>query len=504
MHIAFDMLIVEYESHEILYFLRLLVDVLTTTYYTYTYTIITSCPKAYDQQRRKTNVCIYPVVISSRQGLLIQHQLLLARALRKIKPDLLHTQSCIAPVGWQGAYILMASYQPFLPAELMRGQVSALLYRHLLRESLRRARFIIALSQEIQQVLVEDWSVEQRIIRAVVTNDEEKILARIGQIYAEIQAAQLHSPLPDIATDSLHIPFDTIPSVSVVMPTTRPQKATQALHALCKQAYVGSIEIIVVGLYATQLCHNFPIHAIDLDQQVPPGRARNLGAHHASGKFLLFIDDDMIMDENWVVQNVTILQEPHTGTVGARMPGKHTTFFARCADFTNYGHYQHPYAYDQATGSGSMGIARSLFVQLGGFDENLYAGEDIDLCYRVQQQGYRTRYSPAIVVLHDHNYLTLRRLLSYNYQHGCRTDLARKLHYRRNLKNRMLVLVRLPYVFLLIFPFIAFVSALHIIVLNMRSHPRVLFYAPFIFLGKLAYEYGILVQLLAAKRGKKI
>jgi glycosyltransferase involved in cell wall biosynthesis len=502
MHIAFDMLIVEYESHEILYFFRLLVDALTTTYHAYTYTIITSRPKEYDRHEKRTNVCIYPVVVSSRQGLLMQHQLLLTQALRRIKPDLLHVHGCIAPVGWQGTYILMAYRQSFFADKRKTTHKFASFHRRLLSESLQQSRFIIALSQEVQQLLVEDWSIEPRIIRSVATCDEKKVLIRVGQVYAEIQAKS--GPLSKVAADSEHMPFDTIPSVSVIIPVTRLEKAMQVLNSLCKQVYVGDVEIIVVGTCAQQLGRCFPVHPITLDQQVSPACARNIGARGAGGTFLLFIDDDMIVSENWIAQNVAILQEHRTGTVGVRMPGKQALFFARCADFTNYGYYQHHSTHDQATGGGSMGIARSLFFEVGGFDETLSVGEDIDLCYRVQQREYRTRYCPGIVAIHDHHYLTFRQLLYYNYQHGYHTDLAQKLRYQKGIKSRMLMLVCSLPVFLFFFPLVALVSTLSIIALNIRRNFSVLVYGPFIFAGKCVYEYGILLHMFNGKKEEKV
>jgi len=54
---------------------------------------------------------------------------------------------------------------------------------------------------------------------------------------------------------------------------------------------------------------------------------------------------------------------------------------------------------------------------------------------------------------------------------------------------------------LLRLPIIAVIATLHIVFVNIRDHKRVLLYAPFILLGKLAYEYGVLVRLL--KNGKE-
>ncbi len=291
-------------------------------------------------------------------------------------------------------------------------------------------------------------------------------------------------------------PPATYPSVSIIMPATRPTLAEQALQALSQQSYAGKIEIIVVGPPATQLAQRWSIIAVNPGPIREPGRARNLGFIHATGTILLFVDDDMLVAKNWIALNVAALQKPQVGIVGARMPGKAHTFFARCADFTNCGYYQHSQATDEPLGAGSMGIRATVFAAAGGFDEVLCANEDIDLCYRVRQLGYRTLYQPDIVVMHDHAYNTLGKLLHHNYAHGLAAGLTTKIRYRDStVKHRLLYLVRSPCIFLLLFPIIATVATLHIVVLNSADHKRVWLYAPFILLGKLAYEFGIYINL---------
>ena len=286
------------------------------------------------------------------------------------------------------------------------------------------------------------------------------------------------------------------PSVSIIMPATRPMRAEQALQALSQQCYAGKTETIVVGPPATRLAQRWPIIAVNPGLIREPGRARNLGVTHATGAVLLFLDDDMLVAKNWIALNVAALQKPHVGIVGARMPGKAHTFFARCSDFTNCGYYQHSQAMDESLGAGSMGIRAAVFAAAGGFDEVLRASEDIDLCYRVRQLGYRTIYQPDIVVMHDHEYNTLGKLLRHNYAHGLVAGLTITRRYRDNtLKHRLLYLVRSPLIFLLLFPIIATAATLRIVMLNCADHKRVLLYAPFILLGKLAYEFGIYINL---------
>lgn len=292
-------------------------------------------------------------------------------------------------------------------------------------------------------------------------------------------------------------PNGAAPKVSVIIPASRLYKAAQALLPLHNQSYSGEIEIIVVGPPGVELARHWPIIAVHPEPIYEPGRARNVGAAQATGEILLFLDDDMLVTHHWVEQNVRELQRSGIGVVGARMPGRSRSFFARCVDFTNCGYYQHGYSMDYPVGAGSLGIHRSLFQMVGGFDELQRSGEDIDLCHRVQKLGYRSVYRPDILVIHDHQNITLSKLLRYNYQHGRMGGLTTKIQHRDiGLKNRLLCSVRFPPLFLLAFPVIALLAAIQIIAMNMHDHKNVLFYAPFIVLGKLSYEFGIFVHLL--------
>jgi N-acetylglucosaminyl-diphospho-decaprenol L-rhamnosyltransferase len=62
---------------------------------------------------------------------------------------------------------------------------------------------------------------------------------------------------------------------------------------------------------------------------------------------------------------------------------------------------------------GFLMLRRSMLDELGGFDEGFFLyGEDIDLCYRAARAGWERWYVPAAVVVHEHQAVTDRRLLT--------------------------------------------------------------------------------------------
>jgi glycosyltransferase involved in cell wall biosynthesis/GT2 family glycosyltransferase len=287
--------------------------------------------------------------------------------------------------------------------------------------------------------------------------------------------------------------------VSVIVPVARPELGAQALESLSKQHYTGELETIVVGACADDLAQRWKIVSVNRGPVRDPGKARNLGAMQATGDVLIFLDDDCTVEEDWVKQNVQALKQPGVGMIGARIRGKSQAFFARCTDFTNFGDYQHGRPLDIPIAAASMAVHRKIFEAVGGFDETKHYGEDedIDLCYRIQQLGYRTVYQPDIVVTHNHRRDTFRKILRHNYTHGKDSGLITKLQYQKlGWKNRLLARVRFPLVFLILLPCIALAATARIVLLNIRTSGEVLRYVPVIFLAKLAYEFGIFQRLL--------
>ncbi|HZR43494.1 MAG TPA: glycosyltransferase, partial [Ktedonobacteraceae bacterium] len=368
--------------------------------------------------------------------------------------------------------------------------------QQLLQESIRRACCIIATSEQVRAELIARWSTEKERICVIAPETDTRAQAKTMLV---VYQAALDRPraLSRVLESKLPVTEQNLPGVSVIIPASRLKKANQTLAALKAQSYRGRFETIVVGPPARALASCWPIIAVPTGPVCEPGKARNLGATQAKGEILLFLDDDVIVAEDWVEKNVCVLQQPNVGVVGARIVGKSHAFFARCIDFTNYGHYQHRHPFDGPVASSSMGIARTIFHEVGGFNETLCSGEDIDLCYRVQKQGYRSVYRPDILVIHDHQRTTFSKLLRYNYGHGLAGGLKTKIQHRDStLKNRLLCSLRFPLLFLPFLPAIALLATLHIVVLNIGDNKRVLLYAPFIFLGKLAYELGVFVSIL--------
>lgn len=69
---------------------------------------------------------------------------------------------------------------------------------------------------------------------------------------------------------------------------------------------------------------------------------------------------------------------------------------------------------DWVMGAGFV-VRRDLFSKLGGMDESYFLYlEDVDICARVWQAGYRVRYFPQYRLVHDHQRQSAQKVLSFS------------------------------------------------------------------------------------------
>ena len=145
-------------------------------------------------------------------------------------------------------------------------------------------------------------------------------------------------------------------------------------------------------------------------------RSCNLGAGAAGADYVVFLNNDTIVQEHWLDElRDTFDFWPGAGLVGSKLVWPNGrmqecgSLIYRDGSAENYGREGDPndprYCFaresDYVTGAAIM-IQRGLFQQLGGFDE-MYAPayyEDVDLAFQVRQSGLRVIVNPLAVVMH--------------------------------------------------------------------------------------------------------
>ena len=136
---------------------------------------------------------------------------------------------------------------------------------------------------------------------------------------------------------------------------------------------------------------------------------RNSAASRARGSILAFVDADHEIDRGWVRAAVDVLSADNIGATGAPcVTAPSPTWVQRQYDAMR----SHPTAREdvQWLGSGNLAVKKRIFDELGGFDAQLTACEDVDLCNRLRQAGHRIVADPAMRNVHYGDPRTLKAL----------------------------------------------------------------------------------------------
>lgn len=287
--------------------------------------------------------------------------------------------------------------------------------------------------------------------------------------------------------------------ISVIIPTTRPEAVLDALNSVyCQIAHEGvNAEVIVAGRGLESLLSKYPaVRLVGADHKMTAPEARNRGFAFSRGDILLFLDDDCLIRDKFFHQSLEYLFKfPKVGAIGGKIISKNPVFFAKCVDYTNFWLQQN----DQLRKADQLytaflGIKRQVYEKTKGFNEKYtVGGEDVEFVNDLVKLGYDNYYVPAIVITHNHRRETWLAFTKYMYKNGVNLGLASQKNYVG--KNRRLITVfKIAYP-LLILP-LALTYTAASTYRNISYDPRVFWYLPFIFVGYLLLNIGIMKNIV--------
>jgi O-antigen biosynthesis protein len=236
-------------------------------------------------------------------------------------------------------------------------------------------------------------------------------------------------PNPEEMDDPIQIkeiafPLQTSPLVSIIVPTyNRWKYAYFCLKSIFENTGGASYEVIVANDSSTDWTANM-LKKIDGIKTI--NNERNLGflmncnnaSLFASGKYILFLNDDVYVTKRWLEGLLEIMRREDVGAVGSKLINPDGTLQEAggiiCSDGSgwNYGRGDDPekpeFNYvkevDYCTGACLL-VRRELFERVGRFDRRYEPAyyEETDLCFSLRNLGCKTIYQPASVVVHFDN-----------------------------------------------------------------------------------------------------
>ena len=141
-----------------------------------------------------------------------------------------------------------------------------------------------------------------------------------------------------------------------------------------------------------------------------PSAARNTGLSACKSDFVAFLDSDVVPRRGWLEALLGHFCDPAVALVaprivGLREPDGLVARYEAVRSSLDLGRREAPvvpYGTVSYVPSAAIICRRSVLADVGGFDESMNSGEDVDLCWRFIEAGARLRYEPIALVAHDH------------------------------------------------------------------------------------------------------
>jgi O-antigen biosynthesis protein len=132
--------------------------------------------------------------------------------------------------------------------------------------------------------------------------------------------------------------------------------------------------------------------------------ARNTGWRAATGEIVAYVDDDAWPDPHWLhYLAATFLDSPYAAVGGPNIAPPGDGPISECVANAPGGPV-HVLVTDREAEhipGCNMAFRRSCLEAIGGFDEQFrVAGDDVDLCWRLQERGWTIGFHPAAMVWH--------------------------------------------------------------------------------------------------------
>jgi glycosyltransferase involved in cell wall biosynthesis len=267
-------------------------------------------------------------------------------------------------------------------------------------------------------------------------------------------------------------PGRSFPSLSVAICTRdHAAIAKRCLDSLLPLQKAYGFELLVIDnapsdQATAQLVKELPTVRYTLEKYPGLNFARNRAWKEASGELIAYLDDDVVVDRDWVagLQEAVTENPDAAAFTGLVMPLKLDTRaqvlfekrkgFRRGFDKKRFGRILagnplYPCGAGIFGAGCNMAFRRDVLRDLGGFDEaldtgpSLPGGGDLDIFYRIIRAGHAIAYEPSFMVFHEHraSESALRRqyytwglgfmaFVEKNY----RNDPDQRLQFRRTIK----------------------------------------------------------------------
>jgi len=242
----------------------------------------------------------------------------------------------------------------------------------------------------------------------------------------------------------------------------------QCVSSVFKQINSYPFEIIIVNNSTednlSHITNQFGIRILENENR-GYSYANNLGAKFAKGEYLLFLNPDTIIKNDFLGRLISTFNSTVFGAAGLKLLNADETFqisfgynisiigeiknktaegLTWTKDFNRLTKIENQYAeikrVDWVSGA-AMLIRREIFDLVKGFDERYFLYyEDSDICKRISDLGYPVFFYPFSRIIHLKGEKTNKNFMLNSYYHSKKSQL---IYYKRHRSFPENILLRL-------------------------------------------------------------
>ncbi|PQJ78073.1 glycosyltransferase [Polaribacter porphyrae] len=227
---------------------------------------------------------------------------------------------------------------------------------------------------------------------------------------------------------------------SIIIPVyNRPKEINELLESLTKQDFNNDFEVVIVEdgstetsekvieNYQSQLNINY-----FFKENSGAGASRNFGMQKASGNYFIILDSDVIVPPQYLTTVKNTLESNYTDAFGGPDAAHHSfTALQKAINYSMTSFLTTGGIRGKKKGVGkfqlrsfNLGISKKAFEITQGFSK-MKTGEDIDLTFRLWENGFETQLITEAFVYHKRR-STIKQFFKQTYAFGTARPILNK------------------------------------------------------------------------------
>jgi O-antigen biosynthesis protein len=200
----------------------------------------------------------------------------------------------------------------------------------------------------------------------------------------------------------------SIPMVSVVICAYNAERTMRPCLESLRRLEYPNFEVVIVddgsNDSTAEISMDFPEFRLIRQPNKGLSVARNVGMHAARGEIIAYTDSDCVVDSNWLTLMVRAIEQGGFDGCGGPNLSPHEEGRVEACCAASPGAPCHVLVGDDRAehlAGCNMFFTKSALLKVGGFDPQFRtAGDDVDICWRLLEAGFRLGFAPAAFVWH--------------------------------------------------------------------------------------------------------